>query len=140
MESTRADQIEGALTNFRPSIYTKTPMLYCLGSGFRGLTIVLLFTAISPLRFRSSSPQDRGSLQQIPGTTLRVALPANWQLNGLAPTGSPQLKYTGKPEYALMVANQFPYDGAFLYGLDWSHAGATRARRDRLATASIKDN
>jgi hypothetical protein len=75
-----------------------------LCSGFRELFIIVLLTSVSPVSFWSSAPQGRDSLQLIPGTTLRVAPPANWQLDSAAPIGSPQLKYVSKPEYTLMVS------------------------------------
>jgi hypothetical protein len=62
--------------------FKENPMPYCLRPGFRGLAVLLLLSAVSPLRFQSSAQQSRGSLQLIPGTTLRVALPAQLATRG----------------------------------------------------------
>jgi hypothetical protein len=72
---------------------------YCL----RSLIVTCLISVNAPAQPLGGLLQDRGPQQQISGTTLKVTLPPDWQVQ-TATSGSPQLKHSKPPEYSLLVS------------------------------------
>ena len=85
-----------------------SPRRNCLAAVRAGVIALLMFSAETPLLPHPSQVID--ALQQIPGTRLKVRLPANWRVEAAPkvlgqPLGQPYaLRHTTPPEYALMVS------------------------------------
>src|SRR5215468_10729066 len=80
----------------------------CLAAVRVAVIALLMFSAETPLLPHPSQGVD--ALQQIPGTRLKVRLPANWRVEAAPkvlgqPLGQPYaLRHTTPPEYALGVS------------------------------------
>ena len=59
--------------------------------------------AVSVFSSGSVEAQGGSAPELIPNTTLRVSLPAGWQVDRTARSGSPQLKHVGEPQYLITV-------------------------------------
>jgi len=85
-----------------------TPRWNCLAAVRVAVIALLMFSAETPLFPHPSQAID--ALQQIPGTRLKVRLPANWRIEAAPKVlGQPYaLRHTTLPEYALGVLQSIP--------------------------------
>src|SRR5215470_93891 len=85
-----------------------SPRRNCLAAVRVAVIALLMFSAETPLLPHPSQGID--ALQQIPGTRLKVRLPANWRVEAAPKVlGQPYaLRHTTPPEYELGVLQSIP--------------------------------